>query len=92
MIILGVLWMIQRYNFCRGKLGGLPYKMRKSIDFINVIEACGILDIGFSGQKFTWCNKRGINRRIWKRLDRAMVNDAWLDKMPQSTITHLSST
>ena len=24
--------------------------MRKSIEFINVIEACGLLDIGFSGQ------------------------------------------
>ena len=35
------------------KLGGLAYKMRKSIEFINVIEACGLLDIGFSGQKST---------------------------------------
>ena len=66
--------------------------MRKSIEFIKAIEASGLLDIGFGGQKFTWCNKRGINRRIWKRLDKAMVNDSWLEKMPQTTITHLSST
>ncbi|XP_015084240.1 uncharacterized protein LOC107027651 [Solanum pennellii] len=55
------------------KLGGLPYNMRKSMDFIAVIEACGLLDIGFCGHKFTWSNKRGINHRIGKRLDRAMV-------------------
>ena len=74
------------------KHGGVPYNMRKSIDFIAVIAACGLLDISFSGQNFTWSKKRGINQRIWKRLDRAMVNDSWLEKMPQTTITHLSST
>ncbi|XP_069145607.1 uncharacterized protein [Solanum lycopersicum] len=73
-------------------LGGLPYNMRKSIDFIAIIEACGLVDIGFSGHRFTWSNKRGINHRIWKRLDRALVNDLWLEKMPQTTITHLSTT
>ncbi|KAH0684447.1 hypothetical protein KY289_022199 [Solanum tuberosum] len=73
------------------KLGGVPYNMRKSLEFIAVIEACGLLDLGFSGQKFTWSNKRGIGHRIWKRLDRALVNDTWLEKMPQTTITHLPS-
>ncbi|KAG5605800.1 hypothetical protein H5410_027292 [Solanum commersonii] len=49
------------------------------------------MDLGFDGQKFTWSNKRGIYNRVWKRLDRAMVNDSWLEKMPQTTITHLPS-
>ena len=61
------------------------------MDFIAVIEACGFLDIGFSGKKFTLSNKRGINHRIWKRRDMAMINDSWLEKMPQTTITHQSS-
>ncbi|XP_015057525.1 uncharacterized protein LOC107003747 [Solanum pennellii] len=74
------------------KLGGLPYNMKKSMDFIAAIEACGLVDIGFSGHKYTWSNKRGITYRIWKRLDRALVNDLWLEKMPQTTITHLSTT
>ena len=74
------------------KLGAVPYNMRNSMDFIADIEACGLLDIGFSGNKFRWSNKRGINHRIRKRLDRAMINDSWLEKMPQTTITHLSST
>ncbi|XP_015161095.1 uncharacterized protein [Solanum tuberosum] len=65
--------------------------MRKSLDFIAIIEACGLIDLGFSGQKFTWSNNRGIQQRVWKRLDRALVTDAWLEKMPQTTITHLPS-
>ncbi|WMV32840.1 hypothetical protein MTR67_026225 [Solanum verrucosum] len=31
------------------KLGGVPYNMRTSLEFIAVIEACGWLDLGFSG-------------------------------------------
>ncbi|KAG5590384.1 hypothetical protein H5410_040898 [Solanum commersonii] len=38
-------------------LGGIPYNMRKSLEFIDVIEACGLLDLGFSKQKFIWSNK-----------------------------------
>ncbi|KAG5586740.1 hypothetical protein H5410_047174 [Solanum commersonii] len=59
------------------KMGGLPYNMNKNFEFINVIEACGLTDLGFHGQKFTWCNHRDGEARIWKRLDRAMVNDKW---------------
>ncbi|XP_049348973.1 uncharacterized protein LOC125813527 [Solanum verrucosum] len=73
------------------KLGGIPYNMRKSIEFIGIIEACGLMDLGFNGPKFTWSNQRGINFRIWKRLDRAMVNDRWLQIMPHTSITHLPS-
>ncbi|KAH0725048.1 hypothetical protein KY284_000913 [Solanum tuberosum] len=73
------------------KLGGIPYNMRKSLEFIGVIEACGLMLLGFNGPKFTWSNQRGINFRIWKRLDRAMVNDNWLQNMPHTCITHLPS-
>ncbi|XP_015159800.1 uncharacterized protein [Solanum tuberosum] len=73
------------------KLGGVPYNMRKILEFITMIEACGLLDLGFSGQKYTLSNNKSINHRVWKRLDMALVNDNWLEKMPQTTITHLPS-
>lgn len=73
------------------KKGGLLYNMNKSFDFISVIEAYGLIDLGFNGQPFTWCNQRAANPRVWKRLDRAMVNDRWLEIMPQTTIDHLPS-
>ncbi|XP_055800325.1 uncharacterized protein LOC129869710 [Solanum dulcamara] len=74
------------------KLEGIPYNMNKSFEFISTIEACGLIDLGFHGAKYTWCNNRDNDARIWKRLDRAMVNDKWLDMMPMTTITHLAST
>ncbi|KAH0705908.1 hypothetical protein KY285_010432 [Solanum tuberosum] len=30
------------------KLGGVPYNMNKSFEFISVIEACGLTDLGFT--------------------------------------------
>ncbi|TMW81069.1 hypothetical protein EJD97_012226, partial [Solanum chilense] len=73
------------------KIGGRDYNISKSLEFISIIEACGLVDMGYSGQNYTWCNHRKNGDRIWKRLDRGMVNDNWLDMMPQSSITHLPS-
>ena len=73
------------------KLGGRAYNISKSLEFISIIEACGLVDMGYTGQDYTWCNHRKDGARIWKRLDRGMVNDKWLDMMPQSNITHLPS-
>ncbi|KAG5580340.1 hypothetical protein H5410_050967 [Solanum commersonii] len=73
------------------KLGGMPCNINKSFEFISVIEACGLTDLGFTGIPYTWCNQRTAQARVWKRLDRSMVNDKWLEVMPQTTIEHLSS-
>ncbi|KAH0633200.1 hypothetical protein KY284_035986 [Solanum tuberosum] len=63
--------------------------MNKSFDFLSAIEACGLMDLGYSGHHFTWCNQRATEARVWKRLDRAMTKDKWLEHMAQTTITHL---
>ena len=95
-------WSTTRYPWCilgdfnvisstQEKLGGREYNINKSLEFINVIDSCGLLDMGYSGQPYTWCNHRKDGSRIWKRLDRGMVNDNWLDKMPSTNITHLPS-
>ncbi|XP_019239991.1 PREDICTED: uncharacterized protein LOC109219985 [Nicotiana attenuata] len=73
------------------KIGGLPYQIHKSIDFLSMIEDCGLIDMGFYGPKYTWSNGRGPCAIVWKRLDRGMINDSWLTSFPATTITHLAS-
>ncbi|XP_015162434.1 uncharacterized protein [Solanum tuberosum] len=73
------------------KFGGIPYNMNKTFEFISVIEACGLIDLGYTGNPFTWCNQMAAQARVWKRLDRSMVNDKWLEVMPQTTVEHLPS-
>ncbi|XP_070010390.1 uncharacterized protein [Nicotiana sylvestris] len=58
------------------------------MDFLSMIEDCGLVDLGFYFPRYTWSNGRGPESIIWKRLDRGMVNDNWL----ATTISHLAST
>ena len=60
----------------------MPYNMKKNLEFIDIIEAFGLMDIGYSCQDYTWCNQRSAEARVWKILYRAMVNDKWLECMP----------
>lgn len=71
--------------------GRIMCNMNKNFFIISVIKAYGVLDLSYSGQHFTWCNQRDEKKRVWKRFDRAMVNDKWLETMTPTTICHLPS-
>ena len=50
------------------------------------------MDMVFSGKKYTWSNNSGINKRIWKRINIGLINNNWVETMPQTTITPLPFT
>lgn len=39
------------------KIGGLPYKIEESLDFISCLDDCDFQDVGYLGPKFTWSEK-----------------------------------
>ncbi|XP_070041492.1 uncharacterized protein [Nicotiana tomentosiformis] len=78
--------------FVEEKIGGILYQMSKSMDFLYMIEDCGLVDLGFYGPKYTWSNGRGQGSIVWKRLDRGLVNDQWLSAFPSTSVSHLAST
>ncbi|XP_042939426.1 uncharacterized protein LOC122274455 [Carya illinoinensis] len=49
-----------------------PYNQME--EFRETMEACGLFDCGFQGQKYTWNNNREGNLFTKERLDRAMGN------------------
>lgn len=71
------------------KEGGLPHNHQKALPFINCILQCDLVDLQFSGPKYTRCNDWAPDRRIWKRLDRALVNHLWATKYSNSSVMHL---
>jgi hypothetical protein len=42
--------------------------------FQNTLDDCSLLDLGFSGPKFTWCNDRASGGITRERLARAVAN------------------
>ncbi|XP_016435434.1 uncharacterized protein LOC107761696 [Nicotiana tabacum] len=56
------------------KQGGSPHRMSKSLSFLQCIMDCDLIDPGYSGSTFTWCNGWQVDKRVWKRLDRILVN------------------
>ncbi|XP_060190835.1 uncharacterized protein LOC132620152 [Lycium barbarum] len=71
------------------KYGGRPYSLNKSIPFIDCLNDCGLSDMGFTGNAFTWCNERKEQEIIWKILDRVLANEKWDEDIGNTTIQHL---
>lgn len=74
------------------KLGGRQHRTYKSIYFISCMDQCGMTDMGFVGSRYTWCNNMDLRHRIWKRLDRILVNDSWEQQFQNIKMKHLGRT
>ncbi|KAL0453552.1 UNVERIFIED_CONTAM: hypothetical protein Slati_1333300 [Sesamum latifolium] len=59
-------------------------------EFQECITATGLITLPIQGQFFTWHNCSNDSRSLWKRLDRMMVNDRWLDRWLQAFYTSLN--
>ncbi|XP_060182379.1 uncharacterized protein LOC132612052 [Lycium barbarum] len=71
------------------KKGGTIHRMSKSMPLLNFMMDCSLVDAGYIGSTYTWCNGRGPRHRVWERLDRALTNQLWNHKFPYTTVTHL---
>lgn len=66
--------------------------MPKSLAFIQHIINCDLIDAGFSGPSFTWCNGWSPDKRGWQRLDRELINNEWCNIFDTTNIEHLIKT
>ena len=56
------------------KKGGRPFHPSGELDLLDFMQDAGIFYADFLGSNFTWCNNRYGRARIWKRLDRMLIN------------------
>ncbi|KAH0666513.1 hypothetical protein KY285_027719 [Solanum tuberosum] len=74
------------------KIGGLPVYPQEYEYFAECLNASGLADISFSGNPFTWWNSRVDGECIFKRLDRVVVNNLFLDLYGNLWVQHLART
>ncbi|XP_074305072.1 uncharacterized protein LOC141640007 [Silene latifolia] len=84
--------MIGDFNkilFEHEKHGGAPREQYLMDEFRSEIDECGLLDVGFSGNPYTWWNRRGGDEAVYERLDRALVSPAFLEACPTICLSHV---
>lgn len=70
------------------KLGGNPTKINCCMAFNACIYDCGLTELKSSGLHFTWTNK-SMRNPIFEKLDKALVNDNWLEAQLEINIVNL---
>ena len=70
------------------KKGG-GHRTTKQIDrFCKAINCCGLRNMGFVGQEFSWSRKRGVYGWVRERLDKALVSTSWVFCFPRFQVYH----
>ena len=70
------------------KFGRLDRPETQMQQFRDVVDACGFMDLGFTGPRFTWTNNRPRDM-TWERLDRVLATSDWLMLFPCARVHHL---
>ena len=72
------------------KEGGHPKPIRLMNNFRSTLLHCGLIDLGFTGNMFTW-NRTGGDDFVQLRLDRACAMVEWRSLFPQVRVSHLQT-
>lgn len=73
------------------KHGGRRFTCKSNFFLRNFMNDLGAVDMGFSGNFFTLCNKRSGMANILERLDRVIVSWDWRIQFDKAGILHLNS-
>jgi hypothetical protein len=74
------------------KLGGNPVASSSHCPFKHFIDHHGLVDLGFVGNPFTWCNNRKGIDSIKERLDRGLASIDWIHLHLEFSLLHLLTT
>ena len=72
------------------KLGGPERDSRQMKDFRECLRRCGLFDLGYVGQRYTWSNGRVGEQRTKLRLDQIVASESWMDIFSEVSVHHVS--
>ncbi|XP_050280328.1 uncharacterized protein LOC126721320 [Quercus robur] len=72
------------------KFEGKAVSVNRSHLFKECLDKCNMIDIGFSGPRFTWTNRREFQTLIQERIDRVFVNPSWCVLYSEARVVHFT--
>lgn len=72
------------------KFKGRAVSVNRSLLFKECLDKCNMIDIGFSGPRFTWTNRREFQALIQERINRVFVNPSWCVLYSEAGVVHLT--
>ncbi|XP_028090360.1 uncharacterized protein LOC114290623 [Camellia sinensis] len=88
---LVILGDFNAIRFPYKKSGGSVSWSKDTEEFNSHILQAELVDLSYGGCQFTWANKRTNGDYIASKIDRVLVNEAWLDTFPALFATFLPS-
>ncbi|XP_042956409.1 uncharacterized protein LOC122292237 [Carya illinoinensis] len=86
-------WIIMGdFNIIRNndeRIGGRPRLTIAMREFNDFIDAVGMIETKFEGNKMSWCNGQQGRARSWARLDRSFINSKLMLEFPGLVMTYL---
>uniref|UniRef100_A0A803MV36 RNase H type-1 domain-containing protein n=1 Tax=Chenopodium quinoa TaxID=63459 RepID=A0A803MV36_CHEQI len=70
------------------KWGGNPQPIAQMRAYKDTMNQCNLIDLGYTGHKFTWFNKRKA-QPIFERLDRFWASPDWIQDYPDALVQNL---
>ena len=74
------------------KFRGNQVNINWAIEFKACLDSCSFVNLGFTGPKYTWTNKRQLTDLILERIDQCFANLLWRVLYPEAAVTHLPRT
>lgn len=77
-------------RFIHERLGGSGGLHSDSNVFNDIIMGHGLIDLGYTGADFTWDDSKSTKRKVFKRLDRVLMNQDGHLKWTNAHVRHLA--
>ncbi|XP_074298891.1 uncharacterized protein LOC141629861 [Silene latifolia] len=71
------------------RIGGAEITNAEIKPMADTIRGCHLTDMTARGAFYTWNNKQGNDTLIYSRIDRAFINEDWLEQFPDSYVHFL---
>lgn len=68
------------------KIGGQKHPYALLAGFSKTVMDCGLSDLGYIGEKYTWERARGTEGWIQQRLDRGLATKEWMELFPNAEV------